>query len=132
MNARTDKVTPGSYRVLKPAGAVLGGGLVAAALWWRQHPSPCPHGQRFWVEAPQPVRGDARRLPYPDAAFDGAFLVAVLGEILDQEAVLKDLRRAIKPTGDLWSANCSVIHTRSANGRSVAPLLLPAWSSSDV
>ena len=60
MNARTDKVTPGSYRVLKPAGAVLGGGLVAAALWWRQHPSPCPYGQRFWVEAPHPFITRAR------------------------------------------------------------------------
>ena len=171
MNARTDKVTPGSYRVLKPAGAVLGGGLVAAALWWRQHPSPCPYGQRFWVEAPhpfitrarlrealrpesgetllevgpgtgyytveaarwlapsgtlhicdlqpemlehttriaaeqgvtnvEPAQGDARSLPYPDASFDGAYLVAVLGEIPDPESALRELRRVIKPHGRL-------------------------------
>ena len=31
------------------AGAVGG-----AALWWRTHPSACPYGQRFWVEAPHP------------------------------------------------------------------------------
>lgn len=30
-------------------------GLLAAALWWRMHPSPCPYGQRFWVELPHPV-----------------------------------------------------------------------------
>lgn len=34
---------------LAVAGAVLG-----AALWWRKHPSACPYGQRFWVEAPHP------------------------------------------------------------------------------
>jgi ubiquinone/menaquinone biosynthesis C-methylase UbiE len=33
-------------------------GLLAglgAALWWRKHPSACPYGQRFWVEAPHPL-----------------------------------------------------------------------------
>src|SRR2546423_901950 len=30
--------------------ATLGG-----ALWWRRHPSACPYGQRFWVEAPHPI-----------------------------------------------------------------------------
>jgi SAM-dependent methyltransferase len=28
---------------------------LAAALWWRQNPSACPYGQRFWVEAPHPL-----------------------------------------------------------------------------
>jgi ubiquinone/menaquinone biosynthesis C-methylase UbiE len=37
------------------AGA-LGGG----ALWWRKHPSACPYGQRFWVEAPHPLITRAR------------------------------------------------------------------------
>ena len=32
------------------AAATLG-----AALWWRTHPSACPYGQRFWVEAPHPL-----------------------------------------------------------------------------
>jgi ubiquinone/menaquinone biosynthesis C-methylase UbiE len=31
------------------------GTVVAAALWWRAHPSACPYGQRFWVEAPHPL-----------------------------------------------------------------------------
>jgi ubiquinone/menaquinone biosynthesis C-methylase UbiE len=30
------------------------GGVMGAAAWWRTHPSPCPYGQRFWVEAPHP------------------------------------------------------------------------------
>ena len=143
-------------------------GLLAAALWWRKHPSACPYGQRFWVEAPHPLitrerlrealapqpgetvlevgpgtgyytlpvarwvapgtlhvldvqqemldhtmrraagdgidnveprRGDARRLPYDDASFDSAYLVTVLGEVPDQDAALRELRRVLKPGG---------------------------------
>jgi ubiquinone/menaquinone biosynthesis C-methylase UbiE len=47
----------------------------------------------------EPRQGDARRLPYPDATFDAAYLVAVLGEIPDQDAALRELRRVVKPTG---------------------------------
>jgi ubiquinone/menaquinone biosynthesis C-methylase UbiE len=46
-----------------------------------------------------PQRADARELPYPDDAFDGAYLVTVLGEIPDQDAALKELRRVVKPGG---------------------------------
>jgi ubiquinone/menaquinone biosynthesis C-methylase UbiE len=151
--------------------ATVGAATVAAAAWWRTHPSACPYGQRFWVEAPHPfitrarlrealapqpgatvlevgpgtgyytvpvaqwlgaagalhildvqpkmlehtlrrarehglanvtaVEGDARRLPYPDATFDGAYLVAVLGEVADQDAALRELRRVLKPKGRL-------------------------------
>jgi SAM-dependent methyltransferase len=147
------------------------GAVVAAALWWRKHPSACPYGQRFWVEPPHPLitrrrlrevlapqagervlelgpgtgyysldvaewispggeldifdlqqemldhtmrrarerrvgnisptQGDARRLPYPDATFDAAFLVAVLGEIPDQNQALRELARVLKPGGRL-------------------------------
>jgi ubiquinone/menaquinone biosynthesis C-methylase UbiE len=149
--------------------ATLASGIVAAAAWWRKHPSACPYGQRFWVEAPhpfitrsrlrdalapqpgetllevgpgtgyytlhvarllapsgslhicdlqremldhtmrrasehgvtniEPAEADARRLPYGDAVFDGAFLVAVLGEIPDRNGALRELRRVIKPHG---------------------------------
>ncbi|MCW3068997.1 MAG: ubiE/COQ5 methyltransferase family, partial [Solirubrobacterales bacterium] len=34
--------------------------VAAAALWWRKHPSACPYGQRFWVEAPHPLITRAR------------------------------------------------------------------------
>jgi ubiquinone/menaquinone biosynthesis C-methylase UbiE len=153
-------------------GAVLAlGALAVAAAWWRRHPSACPYGQRFWVEAPHPFitrerlrlaleptpgstvlevgpgtgyysltvaewlqpggtlhifdvqqemldhtmgraaadgvrnieprRGDARELPYPDASFDAAYLVAVLGEIPDQEAALRELSRVLRSGGRL-------------------------------
>jgi ubiquinone/menaquinone biosynthesis C-methylase UbiE len=143
--------------------------LGAAALWWRKHPSACPYGQRFWVEAPHPFitrarlrealdprpgdtvlevgpgtgyysldvarwiepagalhlldlqqemldhtmrrarearldnleprQGDARALPYPDDTFDAVYMVAVLGEVPDQDGALRELRRVLKSTG---------------------------------
>jgi uncharacterized protein (DUF305 family) len=39
----------------RTAGLAFGGGVLAAALWWRKHPSACPYGQRFWVEPPHPL-----------------------------------------------------------------------------
>lgn len=42
--------------------AALTAGLASAgaALWWRQNPSPCPYGQRFWVQTAHPVITRAR------------------------------------------------------------------------
>jgi len=53
------------------------------------------------VENIEPAQGDARQLPYDDAAFDAAYLVTVLGEIPDQERALSELRRVLKPGGRL-------------------------------
>jgi ubiquinone/menaquinone biosynthesis C-methylase UbiE len=154
---------------LRTIGALAIGGVVAAAVWWRRHPSACPYGQRFWVEAPHPFitrerllealapapgetvlevgpgtgyytlpvaqalrpggtlhiadlqremldhtmgkareagldnveprETDARNLPYADATFDAAYLVAVLGEVPDQDAALRELGRVVRPGG---------------------------------
>ena len=46
-----------------------------------------------------PARADARELPYADASFDAAYLVTVLGEIPDQVAALRELRRVVRPDG---------------------------------
>ncbi|MDX6616690.1 MAG: hypothetical protein QOD60_1781 [Solirubrobacterales bacterium] len=35
--------------------AAAGLGVLGAALWWRNNPSACPYGQRFWIEAPHPL-----------------------------------------------------------------------------
>jgi ubiquinone/menaquinone biosynthesis C-methylase UbiE len=147
---------------------LAGGGVLAAALWWRRYPSACPYNQRFWVQAPHPFitrarllealaprpgetvlevgpgtgyytltvaraagrlhvfdvqqemldhtmrraaeaglsnveprQGDARSLPYADDSFDAAYLVTVLGEIPDQDAALRELRRVLRPGGRL-------------------------------
>ena len=48
-----------------------------------------------------PRRGDAQQLPYPDACFDAAYLVSVLGEIPDARAALRELRRVLRPAARL-------------------------------
>jgi ubiquinone/menaquinone biosynthesis C-methylase UbiE len=145
--------------------------VIAAALWWRNNPSACPYGQRFFVEAPHPLitrdrlrqilepesgervleigpgtgyytldlaewvgpdgaveifdiqqemldhtmerarergisnvhpmLGDARSLPYEDDSFDAAALTAVLGEIPDPDAALREINRVLRPGGRL-------------------------------
>jgi ubiquinone/menaquinone biosynthesis C-methylase UbiE len=51
------------------------------------------------VENIVPALADARTLPYPDDSFDAAYLVTVLGEIPDQGAALRELRRVVKAGG---------------------------------
>ncbi|MBI4569049.1 MAG: methyltransferase domain-containing protein [Planctomycetes bacterium] len=48
-----------------------------------------------------PRQGDAQRLPYPDATFDAAYLISVLGEIPDAPSALRELRRVLKPAARL-------------------------------
>jgi ubiquinone/menaquinone biosynthesis C-methylase UbiE len=48
-----------------------------------------------------PTRGDATDLPYDDASVDGVILTAVLGEIPDSAAALREIRRVLKPDGRL-------------------------------
>ena len=47
------------------------------------------------------TQGDARALPYANHSFDAAFLVAVLGEIPDQDGALRELARVLRPGGRL-------------------------------
>ena len=37
------------------ASLAVGGAALAAGLWWRKHPSPCPHALRLWVQVPHPI-----------------------------------------------------------------------------
>lgn len=48
-----------------------------------------------------PTQGDATNLPYEDASIDGVILTAVLGEIPDRAAALREIRRVLKPGGRL-------------------------------
>jgi len=47
------------------------------------------------------TQGDATQLPYEDASIDGVILTAVLGEIPDRLAALREIRRVLKPGGRL-------------------------------
>jgi len=48
-----------------------------------------------------PTLGDATALPYEDASVDAVILTAVLGEIPDSAAALREIRRVLKPDGRL-------------------------------
>jgi ubiquinone/menaquinone biosynthesis C-methylase UbiE len=47
------------------------------------------------------TQGDATALPYDDASMDAVVLTAVLGEIPDPVAALRQIARVLKPTGRL-------------------------------
>ncbi len=48
-----------------------------------------------------PTQGDATSLPYEDGSVDAVVLTAVLGEIPDPGAALREIRRVLKPDGRL-------------------------------
>lgn len=48
-----------------------------------------------------PTQGDATALSYADASMDAVVLTAVLGEIPDPVAALREIRRVLKPEGRL-------------------------------
>ena len=48
-----------------------------------------------------PTQGDATALPYEDDSIDAVVLTAVLGEIPDPGAALREIRRVLKPDGRL-------------------------------
>ena len=47
------------------------------------------------------TQGDAQQLSYGNDAFDVAILITTLGEVPDQDAVLRELARVLKPGGRL-------------------------------
>jgi ubiquinone/menaquinone biosynthesis C-methylase UbiE len=67
-----------------------------------------------------PTLADARSLPFGDDTFDAAYLITVLGEIPDQGAALRELRRVVKPAGrivvgELFGDPHMVSHTTLRN-----------------
>ena len=49
----------------------------------------------------RPTRGDAQALPYEDGSMDAVVLVAVLGEIPDPGAAMREIARVLRPNGRL-------------------------------
>jgi ubiquinone/menaquinone biosynthesis C-methylase UbiE len=48
-----------------------------------------------------PTQGEATQLPYEDGSIDAVILTAVLGEIPDRAAALREIRRVLEPGGRL-------------------------------
>jgi ubiquinone/menaquinone biosynthesis C-methylase UbiE len=55
------------------------------------------HGQRNF----ECCEGDAAHLPFKDGTFDVVLMVAVLGEVTDRRAALREVARVLKPGGRL-------------------------------
>jgi ubiquinone/menaquinone biosynthesis C-methylase UbiE len=47
------------------------------------------------------IRGDAQRLPFEEDRYDAAVMTAMLGEVPDQDAALREVARVLKPGGRL-------------------------------
>lgn len=102
-NEKVLEVGPGTgYYALRVAGWLTPGGTLEILDIQPQMLAHTMRGAReMGVGNVIPSEGDARELPYPDDAFDAAYLVATLGEIPDRERALAELRRVLKPDGRL-------------------------------
>ena len=56
---------------------------------------------RAGISSIEPQAGSACHLPYPDASFDAAYLISVLGEVSDRQTAWAELRRVLKRNGRL-------------------------------
>ena len=95
------EVGPGTGYYTLPVAEWLspGGGLDVLDLQQEMLDHTLHRAGEHGIDNITPARADARKLPYPDDSFDGAYLVTVLGEIPDQDAALRELRRVVKPGG---------------------------------
>jgi ubiquinone/menaquinone biosynthesis C-methylase UbiE len=98
---RVLEVGPGTGYYTLPVAEWLGSGGRLDALDVQQEmlDHTLRRAREAGIENITPSLADAREMPYPDGAFDAAYLVTVLGEIPDQDAALRELRRVVKPGG---------------------------------
>lgn len=106
----------------------LGAAVAGAAAWWRKHPSACPYGQRFWIEAPHPfitrerLHEALRRnthpdadVPSPDVAYHSGGLYEVLIGLVVFAIAWPLRHRLRRPTAMVW-----LVKALLAAGRFVA------------
>jgi ubiquinone/menaquinone biosynthesis C-methylase UbiE len=100
---RVLEIGPGTgYHSLPVAAWISPGGtleIVDVIAEWLDHT--VREAERQGLANLVPTRADAMSLPFEDRSFHSAFLVQVLGEVPDQEAALRELRRVLKPGGRL-------------------------------
>lgn len=77
-----------------------------------------------------PAQGDARELTYPDASFDAAYLTAVLGEIPDQTAAIREARRRSRAPGATRAPAAASVCSPSSTASCSRLIVLRASSSS--
>ncbi len=58
------------------------------------------------------VRGDARHLPFQEGSFDVALSWCVLGQVVDKESVLAEIRRVLRPGGSFGFDDYVVLDLR--------------------
>jgi len=96
------EIGPGTgYYTLDVAARLAGGSLAAFDVQQEMLDHLTREAAGRGLDNVETTVGDARALPYPDSSFDAAYLVTVLGEVPDQEAALRELRRVLKPGGRL-------------------------------
>jgi ubiquinone/menaquinone biosynthesis C-methylase UbiE len=97
------EVGPGTgYYALPVAGWLSPGGtLDVLDVQQRMLDHTMRRAREIGIENIIPTHGDAQNLPYPDGAFDAAYLVATLGEVPDRRRAIEELRRVLKPGGRL-------------------------------
>jgi SAM-dependent methyltransferase len=84
-------------RVLDIGG---GNGMLSGLLLERGVPAIVVDVSRHVADAPVPgVLGDAARLPFPDASFDGAAALWMLYHLPDPVLALREARRVLRPGG---------------------------------
>lgn len=97
------EVGPGvGTHALRIASAVVPGGLLVVLDVQRQMLNEVTRrAARREITNIHATNGDAMHLPFSDDAFDGAYLIGVLGEIPEQDTALRELQRVLKPGGRL-------------------------------
>jgi ubiquinone/menaquinone biosynthesis C-methylase UbiE len=93
------EIGPGmGYYTLDVASAILPGGrLDILDLQQQMLDATMQRGGEQGIANIVPAPGDAQALPYPDIFFDGAYLIATLGEVPNKDATLRELHRVLKP-----------------------------------
>jgi ubiquinone/menaquinone biosynthesis C-methylase UbiE len=87
---------------LEVAAAVSPGGTVDIVDGLPDRLEDAMHSARVrGLDNVSPTLGDGRYLPFGDAWFDAAYMIAALGDVPDQPAALAELARVLRPGGRL-------------------------------